>query len=111
MGIGTRFRHCIIVMQDDNRDGSTTYSAVENGCSYAHFSAIEDETPDHGMVCLKGITGAAVVGIGGLVSVQNIVDALLRPSETNGRAMSVALCRVIMDNIQDHLNPFAMQGF
>ena len=52
--------------------------------------AVNDHSPDDGMIGIERISAAAVVGIARAVLFENVVGVVVEPTETKGRPVLVA---------------------
>ena len=63
------------------------------------MQAVQDQTPDHGVVGVQRVAGAAVVGVASRVTFQHIIGAVLQASKTQRWAQMVTFGRVIVDYV------------
>ena len=62
---------------------------------------IEDEGADNGMVAVKGVSAAGVVGVGPIL-VQHVVGLVIDSPEGDRRTPLVSLGGMIKDHVEDH---------
>ena len=59
----------------------------------------------------KSIAGPAVVRVGSLVLVQNVVEAVFEPAEAESRTVFVSFSGVVVDYVENHFDACTMQLF
>ena len=73
--------------------------------------AVEDQPPDDRAVALERVAGPAEVGVGrAVVGVEQVVVVVGEALEAGRRAVGAAFGRVVVDDVEDHLEPGSMHG-
>src|SRR5882672_8307817 len=71
--------------------------------------AVDDQSPDNRLVRVQRIAATGVVGVARLVLRQDVVSLVSKTAKAEGRTLLVALGRMVEDDVEDHLDPGAMQ--
>jgi hypothetical protein len=73
--------------------------------------AVEDQPPDDRLVRVQGVAGAAVVGVAGPVAGhREVVLVVGEAAVAERRAAVAALGRVVVDDVEDDLQPCPVEG-
>ena len=70
---------------------------------------VENQALHNGMIGLESITRSGVVCILGFIFLQDVVEAVFKPTEAECRPILVALTSVVVNNVQDYFNAGSMQ--
>ena len=71
--------------------------------------AVEDQPPDDRFIGVQCVAATGIIGVTGLVFCKNVVGLVRQTAETDGGTVFVAFSGVVVDDIEDDLDPGAMQ--
>ena len=71
--------------------------------------AVEDQAAHHRVVRVQRVAGAGVVRVAGAVRLEDVVRVVVEAAEGEGRPLVVPFRRVVVHDVQDHLDARAVE--
>ena len=72
--------------------------------------AVHNHAQHHRVGQVERVAGAGIVHIGPPPLGQTVIAAVVQPAKTQGRPQRVAFARMVVDHVQDHLDPGGMKA-
>src|SRR5579885_3099152 len=96
--------------------------AGQNGCEIESESvdvhvndpmaqSLQNYPAHHWMIGVQRVPGAGIVCVAGVIGREQIIRAVLKAAKTEGGTQMVAFRRVVVDDIENHLDAGAMKRF
>ncbi len=100
-------RAALAVAREDR--GEVEAEAVDVHLAHPVAEAVEDQAPDDRLVRVERVAAAGVVGVLGAVVAEDVVGVVGEPAERERRPVGAAFGGVVVDDVEDHLDPGAVQ--
>ena len=71
--------------------------------------AIENHVADDDLIGVQRVPGAAVVGVLRAIAIEDVVHLVREAAEAQGGSRGIPLGRVVVDDVEDHLDAGAVQ--